>query len=90
MPDTTYEDSQLAKHEVTRSEIQQVFASELTYAEDLDPSVRGNTRAMIIGWTYEGRILEIGIEYFEDEDREHIFHAMDAGKKYKNDFEDRL
>jgi len=37
-----------------------------------DPSVRGNTRAMIIGWTYEGRILEIGIEYFEDEDREHI------------------
>lgn len=90
MPKITYEDSELAKHKVTRLEIQQVFASELTYADDLAPSNRGNNRALIIGWTHEGRILEIGIEYFEDEDREHIFHAMDAGKKYKNDFEQRL
>ena|GEM_PF-1067293 len=83
MPTTTYEDENLRKNAVLRAELQEVFASDLSYAEDLDPSDRGNSRAIVIGWTYTGRILEIGIEYFESEGREHIFHAMDAGKSYK-------
>lgn len=90
MPTTTFEDENLRKNGVSRVEVQEVFASDLSYAEDLDPSDRGNDRAMVIGWTYAGRILEIGIEYFETEDREHVFHGMDAGKAYKKDFLERL
>jgi uncharacterized DUF497 family protein len=87
---TTYEDDNLRKNGVSRLEVQEVFASDLSYAEDLEPSDRGNDRAMVIGWTYSGRILEIGIEYFEIEDREHVFHGMDAGKGYKKDFFERI
>lgn len=90
MSKTSYDDSNLAKHGITKEEVKEVFASDLTFPMDLDPSDRGNNRAMLIGWTQSGRILEIGIEYFDDEDREHIFHAMDAGKQYKNAFEKRL
>ena len=83
---TSFEEDNIRKNGVSHREIQEVFESDLSYADDLEPSERGNDRAMIIGWTFLGRILEIGIEYFESEDREHIFHAMDAGKNYKNDF----
>jgi len=86
----SFDDNNLRKNGVDRSEILQVFESDLTIAFDLEPSGRGNDRAMIVGWTYAGRVLEIGIEYFEDDEREHIFHAMDAGKEYKREFRRRL
>lgn len=86
----TYENENLRKNGVSQIEVQGVFGSDLTFAEDLEPSGRGNDRAMIIGWTQSGRILEIGVEYFETEDREHVFHAMDAGKKYKDAFLKRI
>ena len=82
----SFEDANLRKHGVSCDEIKEVFGSDLSFAEDLDPSDYGNDRAMIIGWTFAGRILEIGIEYFETEGREHVFHAMDAGKHYKTVF----
>lgn len=87
---TTFEEENIRKNDVSREEIREVFASDLSYAEDLAPSDRGNDRAMVIGWTYSGRILEIGIEYFESENREHVFHAMDAGKAYIREFRKRL
>jgi hypothetical protein len=62
----------------------------LSFALDLESSDRGNDRVMIVGWTYAGRVLEIGVEYFDREEREHIFHAMDAGKTYKRELEMRL
>ncbi len=82
----SFEEQNLDKHDVTLAEVKEVLESDLSYAEDLDPSDRGHDRAMIIGWTFSGRILEIGIEYFDDIDEEHIFHAMDAGKQYKREF----
>jgi uncharacterized DUF497 family protein len=90
VPVVTYEDENLRKNGVTRTEVLEVFASDLSYADDLEPSDRGNDRAMVIGGTQAGRILEIGIEYFEDEDREHVFHGMDAGRAYKQAFKERL
>lgn len=54
MPITTYEDENLRKNGVSRVEVQEVFASDLSFAEDLEPSERGNDRAMVIGWTYSG------------------------------------
>jgi len=87
---TTFEETNIRKNGVSQSEIIEVFESDLSFAEELTPSERGNDRAMIIGWSFSGRILEIGIEYFEDEDREHVFHAMDAGKNFRQVFERRL
>ena len=87
----TFDDNNLRKNGVTRQEVRQVFGSDFSFAEALDePSDRGNDRTMNIGWTHAGRILEIGIEYFETEDREHVFHAMDAGKRYKKEFARRV
>ncbi len=86
----TYEYENLHKHGVSYAEVQEVFASELSHAEVLEPSDHGNDRAMIVGWTHSGRVLEIGIEFFEADDREHIFHAMDAGKTYKKNFLKRI
>ncbi len=88
--DATFDDDNLRKNKIDYWEVAQVLESDLTFAFELEPSERGNDRAMIVGWTYGGRVLEIGVEYFEIEDREHIFHAMDAGKKYKKEFEARL
>lgn len=87
---TTYDELNLQKNGITHEEIEQVFQSDLTFAEEMDPSERGNDRAMIIGWTHDGRLLEVGIEYFEKEEREHVFHAMDAGRAYRKQFERRL
>lgn len=64
----SYNDDDLVKNGVTREEIKEVFFSDLSYAEELGPSARGNDRAMIIGWTFAGRILEVGVEYFDSED----------------------
>lgn len=65
-----------------------MIASDLSFCRDLEPSERGYSRVMTIGWTEDGRILEIGIEYFSN--RDHVFHAKDAGKTYVKEFEKRL
>jgi len=51
---TTFEDDNINKNGVTHREIQEVFESDLSFADDLEPSDRGNDRSMIIGWTYSG------------------------------------
>jgi hypothetical protein len=47
------------------------------------PSKRGNNRTMFIGFTLEFRLLEVGVEYFYDQDREHIYHANDARQHFQ-------
>jgi len=42
---------------------------------------------MFVGFTAAGRLLEVGIEYFDEEEREHIFHANDATTYYRHLFE---
>jgi len=87
---TTFDEDNLAEHGATCAEIKEVFESDLSFTVDLEPSKRGYDRMMVIGWTYKGRILEVGVELIEVGDREHIFHAMDAGKQYRREFERRL
>ncbi len=86
----TYVYENLKRHNVTTREIDEVFESDLTIAMDMPANTHGNSRAMIIGWTLKGRLLEIGIEYFDLEDREHVFHAMNACSKHRREFERRL
>lgn len=77
----TYDQANLDKHEVSREEVDEALANEPEY-EDLESSARGNARVMFVGFTFQGRLLEIGIEYFPDS-KEHVFHAMDATKAYR-------
>lgn len=43
-------------------------------------------RLIFVGLTREGRALEVGLELVGDD--EHVFHAMDAGKRYLKEFND--
>ena len=58
--------------------------------EELGPSARGNERLMFIGFTSSGRLLEIGVEYFDDKNLEYVFHADDATTHYKKIFKQRI
>jgi uncharacterized DUF497 family protein len=81
---TTYSYESLDKHGVTEEEADEVYATGKDF--DLEPSANGNDRIMVVGWTSAGRLLEIGIEYLSD-GNEHIFHAIDATKHYRQLFE---
>jgi hypothetical protein len=70
----------LRKHEVLRSP--------LTITVDLEPSLKGNDRVMWIGFTFNLRLLEIGVEYLPV-DQEYVFHAMEATKRSRQNFEHR-
>ncbi len=80
----TYDDTNLKKHKVTRQEVDQVLDSRnlTTHVFDLPPARNGNERAMFVGSTMEGRLIEVGVEAVSDKD-EHVFHAMNATKQYR-------
>jgi uncharacterized DUF497 family protein len=83
----TYNHKNFVDHGVSQSEVDEVLRSDVTAEFDLSPSKRGNERIMLIGFSGDGRFLEIGIEFFLDEDRMHVFHANDATKQYSAEFE---
>ncbi|MGH9552275.1 MAG: hypothetical protein ACRD3W_23010 [Terriglobales bacterium] len=80
----TYDNRNLKKHGVTSQEADQVLDSRnvTTRIFDLAPAHNGNERAMFVGLTLEGRLLEVGVEAVNDKD-DHVFHAMDATKQYR-------
>ena len=84
---TTYDLKNFAVHGVTLEEVDRVLRSDVTAEFNLPPSRRGHERMMLVGFTNEGRILELGIEFFFDEDRTHVFHADDATKPYRTEFD---
>lgn len=49
---------------------------------DLVPARNGNERAMFVGLTLQGRLIEVGIETISDID-DHVFHALDATQQYR-------
>ncbi len=81
----TYDDDNLAKHKVSHDEVDEVMDADLRVDVELLPSRRGNQRIMLIAFTLQGRLLEAGIEFFPE--RDHVFHADDASKQYKAEFE---
>lgn len=80
----TYDDGNLKKHKVTSQEVDQVLDSRnlTTRIFDLAPARNGNERAMFVGLTLQGRLIEVGIEAVSDTD-DHVFHAMDATQQYR-------
>lgn len=87
MTKTTYNKDSLSRHGVSEEEADEVLARGVWFP--LDPSERGNDRLMFVGFTLAGRLLEVGVEYFDAEDREHIFHANDAAEPYRKAMEQR-
>ncbi len=87
---TTYDDQNLAEHNVSREEVDEVLATDIGVDCDLPPSKRGNQRAMLVAFASEGRLLEVGLEFFLEEDRMHVFHADDATKPYRALFENEV
>ncbi len=84
----SYNHENLKKHGVTVDEINEVERSPLTVVIDLEPSLKGNDRVLWIGFTFNLRLLEIGLEYLPH-DNEYVFHTMDATKTNRKEFEQR-
>lgn len=82
----SYNKSNLKQHNVSIDEIKEVLRSPLTITVDLKPSERGNDRVMWVGFTFNLRLLEIGIEYLPA-GNEYVFHAMDATTQFRQEFE---
>ena len=82
MTETRYLDSEWAERNITRKDIDYVLRSPVW--EDMGPSHRGNDRLMFVGFDSSGRLLEVGLEYINDEDVEFIFHANYATPQYEN------
>lgn len=80
----TYQQENLTKHDVTEEEVDEAISNSLV-AVELPLSARLNNRVMLVGFTMEGRLLEVGVKYLTDE-HEHFFHAMDATKEYRRLF----
>lgn len=80
----TYSSESLARHGISTAEIDEVLNDQCTIWLDLGVSRDGNDRLMFVGLTKFGRVLEVGVELVDDD--EHIFHAMDAGERYVEEF----
>lgn len=80
----TYQRENLLKHDVTVQEVDEAITNSLVSLE-LPPSRAGNNRVMFVGFTMDGRLLEVGVEYLSEYD-EHVFHAMDATREYRKLF----
>ncbi len=87
---TTYNYASLSKHHVSLIEVDELATAGNTIECEMPPSNRGNERLMLIGFTNNGRLLEIGIEFFYDEDRMHIFHGNDCNKHYEQEYRRRI
>jgi len=85
----TYDDNNLAKHKVSHDEVDEVMDADLIVDVELPPSKRGHQRVMLIAFTLQGRLLEVGIEFFPH-DHNHIFHGDDASKHNKAEFARRI
>jgi uncharacterized DUF497 family protein len=76
---TTFNDDSLARGKVTHAEIEEVLSDLLTLVVEEGQSKRGNPTRTYVGFTRSDRLLEIGIEYSENEN--HVFHARKANAK---------
>ncbi len=84
---TTYNLDSLDRHGISTADADDVIATGIW--EELAPSEKGNDRLMFVGFTSSGRLLEVGVEYFDADNLEHVFHADDATSHYRVIFNKR-
>ncbi len=79
-----YNFESLDRHGISVEDADEVVATGIW--EELIPSKRGKERLMFVGFTANGRLLEVGVEYFDDSSIEYFFHAQDATTRYRDIF----
>ena len=74
-PQFTFNKESLVRHRVSVNECLEVVMNPLSVplTEEIHSS-RGNPRELYIGFTFTGRLLEVGVEYMAG-DRWHVYHA---------------
>jgi hypothetical protein len=82
---TRYNLQSLRKHGVTVREVDEVLSHLATRILDLPSGRDGNHRAMFIGFTANGRLLEVGVED-GSEDMDYVFHAAEATRSYRDQY----
>jgi uncharacterized DUF497 family protein len=87
MTRTTYNVGSLDRHGISKADVDDVLATGVW--REMTPSERGNERLMFVGFTANGRLLEVGVEYFDQEDLEHVFHGNDATSPSIDFFQER-
>ncbi len=75
-----YHAQNLHAHGVTSEMVEEALADPFVVDEDLEP-IGKNWRVMFVGKTQSERLLEIGIEY-RDDDIDFVFHGMAATPYY--------
>lgn len=88
MTKTVYNFESLDRHGVSVEDTDEVI--EAGVWKTMIPSKRGNERLMFVGFNANGRLLEVGVEYFDNDDIEYIFHAQDVTTRYRRVFEKRM
>jgi|GEM_PF-3490085 len=84
-----FNDTGLRKNGITREQVLQALGDTFVIdIPELVDSKRNNPRSMWVGKTYAEQLLEIGIEYL-DENEWYIYHADNAQAKYKNAYNNR-
>jgi uncharacterized DUF497 family protein len=78
----TFAQNEITKHNISIQEVLEALNYQIGIF-DLPVSNTGNSRYMILGFTANARLLEIGLEDI-NKDTEHVFHAMDATQFYRN------
>ncbi len=78
----TFNDDSLRPGKVSKAEIIEVLDDPMTIELDQNESSKGNPTVMYIGKTQAERLLEIAVEYKEDEN--HIYHARKANSNHRS------
>jgi len=86
-----YNDENLRRHGVTRSEVEEVLDEDNTMTREFDMllSRRGRLRTMFVGYNLAARLLEIGVELI-DQDNAYVFHGQAISPRYRKLYEERI
>jgi len=70
--------SSALKHNISEDQVREVLANKFGGTKFLDfpDDDNGNTQEMAVGFDAEGRLIEIGITYLDEDDV--VFHADNA------------
>ncbi len=86
-----YNNLSLRHHKVSLSDVDQVLEISNITTRDFDLSLSDddNLRIMFVGYNFAGRMLEVGVE-FTNENKAYVFHAQTVSPKYRKLYEERI
>jgi hypothetical protein len=87
----SYNNESLRRHEITRTDVDEVLAVDNPTTRDFDLPLSnyGRLRLMFVGYNFSGRLLEIGVEFIS-EIKAHIFHAQTVSPRYRKFYNEKI